>query len=426
MYDSRIIALNRGKVERALSAELPRGLRDYSVEEVREFSYGFKELFDKHGQQARPLRPHESTFITNERILTKLDYQYWAERYCYVNLAGQTLGPLFPLWESQELILGKVAQIQWERHETGHPDGIVADILKARQLGASTLVESMVAHRLTTHGQVNAILASDVPDNSNFLYDMFERVVDNLPWYLRPTITERVKNDEMVFATSSRLMMAASKSTRGADKTDGSASSGGGRKGQIGRGKTASVIHLSELATWTNPSQIDTALEPGIPVSPFTLWLKESTAQGRGAKNWWYMDWQLAKGGRARSAAIFIGWYAERGKYWLPAPTEWVPTEATLSHARRIEETSPRWMNGKAFICSREQLFWYEKTRAEKAAKDQLEEFLQEYPADDEEAFQMSGKSVFPVMLRERVKEQARGLVGLVELRPRREMGGTA
>lgn len=418
MYHPTIIARNRATVERSLAEALPYGLHDYAVGEVQEFVEGMRHLFDKHGQVTRPLSQAESTFITNERILTKLDYRYWAERYCVVNLAGQTLGPLYPLWESQEMILDKIAQIQFDRDQSGHPDGVVADILKARQMGASTLTESLVGHRITTHGDVNALLASDVPDNSNFLYDMFERVVDNLPWFLKPTITERVKNDEMVMGTGSRLMMGASKSTRGADAT----ASGGGKKGQLGRGKTVSVVHLSEIATWTNPTQIDTSLSPGIPVSPFTLWLKESTGQGRGPRNWWYMDWQNAKSGRSRSVAIFIGWYAERGKYWLPYPTEWSPNPDTLTHARRIEETSPRWM-GRVYHPSKEQLYWYETTRAEYASKDQLEDFLQEYPADDEEAFQMSGKSVFPILARERVRNQARPLTGMVEIRPNRELG---
>lgn len=420
MYHPTIIAIQRGQLERQLSKAIPHGLIEYTPEEVHEYNDGMRGLFDKKGNVSRPLTNRESAFITNERILTKINWRYWGERYCTVNLAGQALGPLFPLWESQELILRKIGDIQLGRWESGHPDGILADILKARQMGASTLVEAIIAHRLTTHGNVNGLLASDVPDNSAFLYDMFERIVDHLPWYLRPTIAERVKNDEMVFATGSRLMMGASVSTRGAEKVT---RTGQSQKGQLGRGKTIAVSHLSEIATWRNPSQIDTSLEPGIPYSPFTLNLKESTAQGRGPRNWWYMDWQLAKAGKSRSAAIFIGWYAEKKKYWLPCPSDWIPSADTFAHARRIEDTSPRWMGGVVYHPTKEQLYWYETKRKEKAEKDQLEEFLQEYPADDEEAFQMAGKSVFPVLLRERVKNQARPFNGMVEIRPNRDMG---
>lgn len=418
MYSPKVVAVRREQVEAALKPLFPKGLREYSTQEVQEFRFGMRDLFDKKGNRTRSLTDREQAFITNERVLGKIDWRYWAERYATINLAGQAIGPLFPLWETQELILEKFAAIEWDHFSTNHPDGIVVDLLKDRQIGASTMVQSLAAHRITTHTHVNGLLASDVPDNSNFIYDMFERVVDNLPWYMRPTITERVKNDEMVFATGSRVMMAASKSTRGADKTD----SGGGKKGQIGRGKTLSVVHLTELATWTNPGQIDTSLEPGIPQTPLTLWVKESTAQGRGKHNWWYMDWQAAKSGRSRTHAIFVGWYMEKSRHWLPTPAGWTPSADTLAHARRIEETSPRWA-GRRYTPTREQLYWYERTRQEKDDKGALEEFLQEHPADDEEAFQMSGKSVFPIKIRERVKAQLRPLSGLVEVRSHQELG---
>lgn len=420
MYSTALCAIRRQTVEAHLTKALPQGLREFTPPEVQEYRFRMRDLFDKKGVRTRSLLPDEQRFILNEQILSKIDYRYFAERYSTCNLSGQTLGPLFPLWESQELILQKLGEIEWERYQSNYPDGVIANVLKARQLGASSLIESIVAHRIVTHSHTVGLIASDVPDNSNYLYDMFERVIDNLPWYMLPSTTERVKNDEMVFGTGSRLMMGASKSTRGADKSE---SGQGGKKGQIGRGKTPSIVHLSELATWTNPSQIDTSLEPGIPYSPMTFWVKESTAQGRGPHNWWYMDWQNAKSGKSRSAAIFIPWYIERSKYRLPYPTGWVPSGETLAHARRIEENSPRWTGGKVYRCSKEQLYWYERKRAEQTAKDQLEEFLQEYPADDEEAFQMSGKSVFGILIRERVKMQARPLSGLVEIKSNQELG---
>lgn len=423
MYSPAIIDLNRAKLEDALQAALPGGLREYSITEVGDYRDRFRDLFhDKTGQQQRALTPEEQAFILNERVMYKLSYRYAAERYHYINLAGQALGPIYPFWETQELILDRIADLQLERYTTGHPDGVIFDLLKDRQVGGSTLMSSLLAHRVTSHANINGLLASDEPDNSAFLYDMFERIVDNLPFYLKPTIQERVKNDEMVFGTKeepSRLMVGASKSTRGADAT----LSGASKRGQLGRGKTLSVVHLSELATYTNPSQVDTALDPAIPRSPFTLWGKESSAQGRGKNNWWYQDWQVQKSGRGRGIAIFIGWYLEQSRHRLPPPTNWVPSPATLAHAAKIEETSPRWLKGKTYHPTVEQLCWYEHAKAEAVSKDNLEGFLQEHPADDEEAFQFSGKSVVSVLVRERIKSQARPLVGMVEVRTNRELG---
>lgn len=420
MYHPLLIDQARERLNEILQKTLPGGLQETPVPEIAQWQARLSTAFGKKGDPIRPFTKEEENFILNERMLGKISYPYWAERYDTINVAGQALGKLYPLWESQRLIIAKIAEIQKERYDQRHPDGIIVDILKARQLGASTLINSILKHRLTTHAHTIGLLASDVPDNSAFLYDMFERGVDHLSWWMKPTILERVKNDEMVFGTESRLFVAASKSTRGADKTDRSAVDG--KKGQLGRGKTISIYHLSELATWTNPQQIDTAFDPGVPYSPLTFGARESTAQGWGPKNWWYCDWGIAKAGRGRTRAIFIPWYAEPQKYWLPAPVDWSISEATLVHAKRAEEFGPRWMK-QAVHLTRDQLYWYETRRAEAEEKDQLESFLQEYPADDEEAFQMSGRSIFSVKLRERVKLQARPIHGIVEIRSNREMG---
>lgn len=416
MYSPQRVAIARAQLERLTRTPLV----EIPPQEIPEWQARLATVWGKKGEQIRALDAEERAFINNERLMGKISWRYWAERYSTINIAGQALGKLFPLWESQNLILAKIGQIEMERYEAGHPDGIFPVILKARQQGISTLAASILAHRLTTHANIFGLVASDVPDNSGFLYDMFERTVDHLPWWMKPTIAERVKNDEMVFGTGSRLFAGASKSTRGADKSD--RSSVDGRKGQLGRGKTLSMFHLSELATWTNPKQIDTAFLPAIPMSPLSFGIFESTAQGWGPSNWWYVTWQLAKQGQGRTRAIFIPWYAEKSKNWLPCPPDWVPNDTTHAHALRAAEYGPRWMGGPVRL-TREQLYWYEVNRNEADARDDLEGFLQEQPADDEEAFQMSGRSIFPTRLRERVKTQMRPLAGLIEVRSNRELG---
>ncbi len=297
---------------------------------------------------------------------------------------------------------------------------MLIDILKARQLGASTLCSSILCHRTTTHPHTFGLLASDVPDNSAFLYDMYERQLDHLPWWMKPTVVERVKNDEIVYDTGSRLFVGASKSTRGADKLKRGSIEG--KKGQLGRGRTVAVAHLSEIATWTNPQQIDSSFLPTVPYSPAVFVAKESTAQGWGPRNYWCQDFQIAKTGRGRFRAIFIPWYAEPTKYCLPAPLSWSPSDETLAHARRAEEYGPRWMH-RTVSLTRDQLYWYETARAEADAKDLLSDFLQEFPADDEEAFQMAGHSIFTVKVIERIKAQSRPVIGMVDVRSNRQLG---
>lgn len=326
------------------------------------------------------------------------------------------MAPLFPLWESQELILGEIARVEKAHDDAGHPDGILANVLKARQLGASTLSQALVAHRCLTAGYVKALIGSDTPDNSGSdgLFGMLELLVENLPWWLTPAERFHTKHRHIVFENHSIVRTESGKSMKGG-LTEGEGSSG---KGQMGRSKTYSVVHLSELSTWEHPEQIDDSLLPAIPRTPRTLVLFESTAKGY---NWWHRQWETSARGLTRFTDIFIPWYAEATKYWLPAPIDWTPSVDTLAFARRAEFEGPKWVHRRVRL-TREQLYWYESTRAAFDAKGVLYKFLEEYPATPEESFQYSGRSIFPVPVRERIRAQARPVMAYLEVRAASEI----
>jgi hypothetical protein len=172
------------------------------------------------------------------------------------------------------------------------------------------------------------------------------------------------------------------------------------------------------LATWENPEQLDSALFPTIPIAPYTFGILESTAKGR--HNWWHQQWQLSERGMGsvhKFAAVFIPWYAEPEKWRLRAPVAWAPSAPTLEHATRCETNGPRWMGAKVSL-TRDQLYWYEGARAAAEEKEDLSHFLAEYPAEPEECFQFSGRSIFPLALRERIKAQARPLSQMLLVEP--------
>lgn len=416
MYDRQITDQARARAEVRYRAHLPHGLREYSVGQVREWQARLAEVFEAgRGRQGRELTAEEEAFIWNERVLTKIDFRYWAERYAIISHGASSVGPLYPLWESQEQILERLGQIERQRVESGYPEAILVNCLKARQLGNSTIAEAILAHRLTTHADVFALTASDEKESSAKMFRMFTRIVEHLPWWLAPGITDDVKNQEMAFANGSRIEVEVGNSTRGAE----------GRRGQLGRSGTYAVAHLSELSTWENAAQIDDAFLPTIPYSLRGLVILEST--GKGVGNWWHRQWERTKRGQLKRGFenIFIPWYAERTKYRLPAPTTWIPKDSTLVHARRCEATSPQFFGGKTVRLTREQMYWYERTRDGYESDDALETFLEEYAADDVDAFQMSGRSVFSALVRQRIQDQARPLAGVIEIRSRADLAMT-
>lgn len=409
MYHPDVISATVAKLENHYRPSQP--LRDYTVSEVESWTERLSDAVDRKGRRTRPLSIEEQRFIVNELILTKASYSYWAERHCYINYLGAGVERLYPLWDSQRLILDEVAKLEKACFDGEREDGIFIGCLKARQLGCSTWAQSALGHRLTTQSNIHALMASDIPgpEGSGYFFGMLELIVERLPWFLRPRVVEHTKNEEMVFDTGSRVLVGAGKSMKGVSE----------KRGQLGRGLTLSLLHLSELSTWEAPGQIDDALMPTVHVSPRALAIFESTGKGR--NNWWHRHWNKTVGGLTRFVPVFIPWYAEPSKYRKRPPVDWSPSATTQAHARRCEETGERWIH-KPVRLTRDQLYWYETTRAEFEADDNLSAFLEEYAADPEEAFQYSGHSIFSVTLQQRVKDQARPVAGVLEILPTRAM----
>lgn len=418
MYAASVVATRQETLEQQLGESLPGGhLERIPISHCHGMKRDLDQIYDPDKAiQTRPFSQDEEQFIVNEQLMVKIDYAYAAQRYIWINADGQTLKPMYPLWESQELILAEMARVEEDHWKTGHPDGILANCLKGRQLGASTMAQSFLAHRVLTHGHVRTLIASDVPQNSGSegLFGMLELVVEHWPWWLKPKEKFHTKNHHIMWANSSRVIVESGKSMKGGLQEEG------GEKGQMGRSKTYSAAHLSEITTWERPQQINSSLLPAMPSTPRTLCIRESTAMGR--NNYWHEEWKLADAGEdPRFFNIFIPWYAEKTKYWLPCPDGWQPSDDTLQFARRATEHGPRYMH-RAVNLSKEQLYWYEVHKRAAVKREELYKFLSEYPSEPEEAFQNSGRSIFSLETQTRVANQARPLADLWIVAPRAEL----
>ncbi len=394
MYHPTLVAQAQQRLEAVYHAALPNGLIRVPVEVCAAMAKQLDGAIDANGNPTRSFTPEEDAFLANERLLTKIDFRYWAERYCKIR-GDQGLQSIYPFYEPQEIVLQRLADLQLHRVQQGHPDGLLANILKARQEGISTISQALIAHRITTHTHVNALTASDVPENSGSegIFGKFELIIDHLPWYLRPATKFHKKDTHWVFGNGSWMNVESGKSMKGGLQDQGAT------KGNLGRSRTYTVLHLTELSTWERPEQIDDGLLPAVPRSARTLALKESTAKGR--HNWHHEDWLEAVRGNGQGAvggrfvAIFLPWYA-LAKNWLPAPTDWTPDPNTVAHAQKAEAEGPKWLSRRVKL-NRDQLFWYEQTRGDYQRKGMLGKFLEEQAADPEECFQHSGRSIFGI-----------------------------
>jgi hypothetical protein len=420
MFHPEVVAANERRLLLQLGDVIPEGrLIRHSLDECQGRVAALAQAYDKKGNLLRPLTPAESQFILHERFLCFIDYQYWVERYAVVAKETQDAEPLTPLWASQVLFLSHLREMEYERHTGGHPDGVLVNILKARQLGISTMTETIVAHRATTQKTLRALIAADVQEQARYMMSMAELVIDNLPPWLRPPIRAHQRGDYWeAQVTNTTIRTAWGKSTRGGLQDQSKT------KGNIGRGRTFGCVHLTEYSTWERPEQIKDGLMPGIPRRPRTFVAFESTAKGR--YDAWHQQWLSTERGEGRFRNVFIPWYIEPDKYWLPAPEAWVPNEAAAQHAELVERTSGLYLLGRTVRLTREQLYWYERERAVFEADDNLYKFIEEYPATPEEAFQHAGRTIFKASVLERVAKQERAPIAVVEIQPAREIAQLA
>lgn len=417
MYHPTLIAHREAQLldNPGIRQSFPSGvLPYYSVEESAAYTRQLAEAVDDTGTLIRALDVREQTFIGATRLRISYDFLYFGERFVSIDAEGHGLRPLFPLWESQKCLLDRIARLELEHFENPHPDGILINCLKARQLGVSTLASAFIGHRVLTRPHVRALSGADVESQAGYLFRMVERIYEQLPWFLKPLRLTRVKDRELSFSTGSLVSTAWGKSTRGELQEVG-----GRQKGHIARGKTFSAVHISELSTWDNPGQLDDGLLPAVPVSPFTFVLFESTAKGAG--NWWHQHWLATEEGSGRFHNHFIPWGVEPSKYSLPAPLGWSPSETTLQQARRAEETWPKYL-GHTVSLTRDQLYFYETTRAYFAKKGEIAKFFEEYASDPEECFLYSGKSVWTLEQLEGIDRKAKPLIDVWKVEPARDI----
>ena len=165
MYSERVTDSQIRLTERSHKGRLH--LVYHTVSECDDMSKKLASAVDESGNQKRKLTEPERDFVRNERILSKIDFHYWRERYSWLirdPVEGGGLGRFDHLWDSQVEILRLVAKAEEDAYDAflaGDPsDGVLLVIHKARQLGASMLAQAMLWHRVTTTEHLRSLIAS--------------------------------------------------------------------------------------------------------------------------------------------------------------------------------------------------------------------------------------------------------------------------
>ena len=284
----------------------------------------------------------------------------------------------------------KLYAVAKRQQDAGKPVRLI--ILKARQLGFSTLTEGLIFHACATRKNVNALIVAHREDATANLFRMSKLFYDELPAPVKPML--RASNaQELVFENPSKLR--SEREARPGLRSRIRCATAGGRG--IGRSDTLQCVHLSEYAFWPDGADGKASTLAGIlqavPSLPGTMVVIESTANG-------FEDfkerWDAAVAGENDFEPVFFAWF-ENPDYSMPVVpgTEWTPEERDLKAAYQLTD---------------EQLQWRRWCIANNCGGS-LDMFRQEYPASPGEAFLHSGTGVFDneqIMLRlERIPSPA-------------------
>lgn len=268
----------------------------------------------------------------------------------------------------------KLYAVAKRQQDAGKPVRLI--ILKARQLGFSTLTEGLIFHACATRRNVNALIVAHREDATANLFRMSKLFYDELPAPVKPML--RASNaQELVFENPSKLR--SEREARPGLRSRIRCATAGGRG--IGRSDTLQCVHLSEYAFWPDGADGKASTLAGIlqavPSLPGTMVVIESTANG-------FEDfkerWDAAVAGENDFEPVFFAWF-ENPEYSMPVVpgTEWTPEERDLKAAYQLTD---------------EQLQWRRWCIANNCGGS-LDMFRQEYPASPGEAFLHSGTGVF-------------------------------
>ncbi|MDE6409667.1 MAG: terminase [Muribaculaceae bacterium] len=328
------------------------------------------------------------TIFERKRILH--DFPYWAAKYAYIKSKGGGDDRLFVLNRPQRKLVERLESIR----TAGRPIRLL--LLKARQWGGSTCVQLyMIWLQLVHEKGLNSLIIAHQAAATDEIKDMFDRLMLSYPLDLLYDDDEEhgEKEPKTVGVGKSRTI------TR-VPQRKCKIKVGSAERPDSCRGGDYNLVHCSEVGIWKatagkSPERIARAACAGILLSPLTMIVYESTANGTG--NFFHREYEAAKNGSSQFEPLFISWF-DIDQYALELNDPRGFAERLLVNKDSEGAVSDRQQPG-AYLwwlwekgATLEAIAWYVAERSKYSEHGLM---AAEYPSDDVEAFVHSGASVF-------------------------------
>lgn len=255
-------------------------------------------------------------------------------------------------------------------------------ILKARQIGMSTMIEGLMFMFSVLIPRMNGKVVSHESDSNEHLLRITKTYFENFwgaNWILTPD--SYAANKLGWKENGSRVSVATAKNKEAA------------------RSQTVRFIHGSEVAFWPDPGSLTMSLFNTLPRQPLTFFFLESTANGVG--DYFHTTWKAAKEGEVEYKPLFFAWWQHPNyrasrigqSHLLSSP--FIPRGDEEKFVTKYLKT-----RGLDDYQVHDRMLWRRSILATECAGD-VEKLHQEYPLTDDEAFVSTGRNVFKIdMLR--------------------------
>lgn len=271
-------------------------------------------------------------------------------------------GKILPLkLNKPQLKCYEVIKNQYKEHK---PMRVI--ILKARQMGFSTLAEAIIFKLTATNKNISSGIVAHIEDATSNLFSMSNLFYQELPEKIKPKIRQS-NAKEIIFDDKDKKGSGLRSKIR--------CMTAGGKS--IGRSDTFQNLHISEYAFWPGDKKSTLAgLLQAVPDSPESLVIIESTANG-------YDDfkkrWDDAVNGESDYYPLFCAWHELDGYRKDSKGIILTEKEKKLKQLYNLDNDQIAWRR------------W--KIKNDCGGDENI--FKQEFPSCPDEAFLSSGNSVF-------------------------------
>lgn len=288
-------------------------------------------------------------------------------------------------WEQMELI-----KMVAEDLAMGRPIRYI--VLKARQMGMSTLIEAMGYWWTSTHRFTTTVIIAHEKEATKNLYEMFRRYYEYSHPSFKPDRKYNTKQD-LTFDVSDEVKKTYDAQNLPSPGLQSEIKTMVATEGK-GRSSTIKFLHGSECAFWDDSADVTSAAVQAVPMAPETFIFLESTANGIGG--YFYDEWNAAKRGESQFRPVFFPWHSHN-EYETPNIID-----DDLGDLDAEEEALYKLFEHEGYDRASwpRKIYW--RRLKKKEFRTDPKKFYQEYPSTPEEAFLASGRPVFDVpMLQE-------------------------